>query len=81
MTISALVVTVDPRELDATLAGLAADPRLTVGERAGNRVPVVAETATAMDGDRLYRELRDAAGVWSVDVVMVDFSGDHDDAP
>lgn len=80
MTISALVVTVDPRSLQPALVRLASDHRLTIGERVGNRIPVVAETASAMAGDALYRELREGDGIWAVDVVMVDFSGEQDDA-
>lgn len=74
MTISALVLTLDQKNLETTLAMLDADSRLELGERFSNRVPVVAETSDSRAGRDLVEQLRDAPGVVMVDVVLVDFS-------
>ena len=77
MPTSALVITLDHREdwRDAALTELAGDPRLTLGTLQGPRLPVVAETATLAEGDRLVAdELPLVPGVQFVDVVLVDFS-------
>ena len=82
MAISGLVVILDD---DADAAGraiqsLAADPRLTVGERAGSRIPLVAETPSAEDDAALWSDLLATPGVKSVDVtfVSVDSPDDHE---
>lgn len=77
MPISGLVVTLsdDPSLHKIALDQLASDPRLTLGELHGNRLPVVAETDTVRQGTNLVREeLLDIPGVVFVDVVSVDFS-------
>lgn len=74
MTISALVVTLSRVRSEQTLALLASDPRLELGERFDDRVPVVCETSDCRAGYELVQALRDIPGVDKVDVVMVDFS-------
>jgi hypothetical protein len=79
MPISGLVVTLD-REDDDTLARLSRDGRLTIGERIGRVVPVVAETATLEEGVALVDGLTDVIGVTAVDVVSIEFfdaGGEH----
>ncbi len=77
MPISGLVVTLSdvPSLQKSALDQLASDPRLTLGELHGIRLPVVAETQTVRQGTDLVREeLLDIPGVVFVDVVSVDFS-------
>jgi nitrate reductase NapAB chaperone NapD len=79
MPISALVLTVDPEAPGDLLAALAADPRLTVGEAVGVRIPVVAETATARGGAELVEELLRTDGVLHVVVVCVELTEEGDE--
>jgi hypothetical protein len=76
MIVSSLVVTLtsEPLARAAALARLAEDVRLTLGEPIGDRLPVVAETATSGLGAALCEELGARDGVVKVDVVAVDFS-------
>jgi hypothetical protein len=79
--VSALVLTLDPdpRRRELLFQQLARDPRISTGPLAHGRLPVVVETETLAEGDRLVaEELPDLAGVLFVDVVLVDFS-DIDD--
>jgi hypothetical protein len=76
MIVSSLVVTLDPDPELRTraLAALAADTRLTLGEPFADRLPVVAETASAALGAALCEELAAQGGVLGVHVVAIDFS-------
>ena len=78
MTISGWVVTLtdDPGQQERALSALRGDGRLQLGERAGRKVPVVAETRTTREGEELLEALGGFPGVAFVDVVCVDFSGD-----
>ncbi len=72
MAISGLVVTLsDGAAGAAVLAVLRSDPRLTLGERFGRRVAVVAETPSAHDDRELFDELRATKGITHVDVTYV----------
>lgn len=64
----------DPARRRAALDALSADPRLTLGDACGNRLPLVAETETLDEGEALFAALAVAPGVLFVDVVSVDFS-------
>jgi len=77
MSISGLVVTVsDDGAAAAALSMLAADPRITLGERFGRRVAVVVQTPSA-DSDRLlWEQLRDTPGITHVDVTYVHLDSD-----
>lgn len=77
MTISALVLTLDPATAGATLARLAGDTRLTLGQAQGCQVPVVAETATSREGRALMEALQETPGIDLVHLVMVDFSDEE----
>lgn len=79
MVVSALVVTLstNPGPRAAALAALAADSRLTLGEPAGDRLPVVAEAESAAHGVTLCDALGAQPGVVRVDVVAIDFSLDQ----
>lgn len=79
MTISGLVVTLSPSPLRDSLEALGRDPRLTLGELQGNRLPVVAETATPEEGEALVEGLLTTPGVLFVDVVRVDFVEGRED--
>lgn len=72
MAISGLVVTLaeDPAGA-AALTVLKSEPRLTLGERFGRRVAVVAETPSARDDRELFDELRAMPGITQVDVTYV----------
>jgi len=74
MPISALVVTLDPALGEVAREVIATDPRVTLGEPQGNRLPVVTETETLSAGEELLRELGRIPGVLNVDVVGIDFS-------
>lgn len=85
MVTSALVVTLedDAQAACAAVDALAADGRLTLGERIGVRLPVVAETKGLGAAEALAEELLALEGVFAVDVVLVDFDpeGDVDGPP
>ena len=76
MIVSALVVTLsrEPGDRDLAMADLARDPRLTLGEPTGDRLPVVAETDSTALGAELCEALGGQPGVLRVDVVAIDFS-------
>jgi hypothetical protein len=75
MVISALVLTLSaqPVERLRALARLAADVRLELGEPVADRLPVVAESASAAEGAALCEALAEHDGVVRVDVVAIDF--------
>jgi hypothetical protein len=85
MVTSALVVTIDGDACmrRAAMDALTSDARLMLGELAGARLPVVAETSGLGTAERLVEELSAIPGVMFVDVVLVDFdpSSDVDEAP
>lgn len=76
MIVSALVVTLsrEPGDRDIAMSALARDLRLTLGAPAGDRLPVVAETASTALGAELCEALGSQPGVVRVDVVAIDFS-------
>lgn len=72
MAISGLVVTLSEHDAAAAaLLSLASDPRLTLGERFGRRVALVAETRSAHEDRLLFDDLRGLPGVANVDVAFV----------
>ncbi len=75
MVVSALVLTLTsvPALRARALAVLVADPRLVVGEAIRDRLPVVAEAASAGEGAALCDALAEHEGVVRVDVVAIDF--------
>ena len=81
MAISGLVVTLadDQAVADAAVALLKADPRLTIGERFGRRLALVADTPSVPADRSLWDELRQTPGVVYVDVTFVHL--DTDPAP
>ncbi len=81
MAISALVITLDddPQRRRAALEALRGDERLTLGEPAGNRLPLVAETRRAREGVELIEGLFTQPGIRFVDVVSVDLSDEIGD--
>ncbi len=85
MVTSALVVTLDKGSCArrGAIDALASDSRLTLGELAGARLPVVAETMGLGAAEALVEELSAVPGVVFVDVVLVDFDpeADRDTAP
>jgi hypothetical protein len=72
MIISALVLTLDHARADETIARLAAEPRLLLGQRIDNRLPVVTEVGTLGEGRDLYQALEQTPGVLLVSLVRVD---------
>lgn len=80
MVTSALVVTLDgdARKRGAVMDVLLGDRRLMLGEQAGLRLPVVAETTGLAAAEALVEELSAIDGVVFVDVVLVDFDPDAD---
>jgi hypothetical protein len=77
MPVSGVVITLvdDEEARRQALATLSGDPRLTLGEAMGTRLPAVIETETIGEGVRMVRdELPGVEGIAFVDVVSVDFS-------
>jgi hypothetical protein len=79
MPISGLVVTLDSgsAECGAALSQLAADPRVTLGDAVGAHLPVVTETSSAEEAERLVLEIEELAGISHVSVVSIDLSLDR----
>ena len=79
MPISGLVVTLDSgsAECGAALSQLAADPRVTLGTAVGAHMPVVTETGSAEEAERLVLEIEELAGISHVSVVSIDLSLDR----
>lgn len=72
MAISGLVVTLsDDAAAEAAFSALTSDPRLTLGERFGRRVAVVAETPGVHDDRELFNDLQGTPGITHVDVTFV----------
>lgn len=73
MAVSGLVVSLSPNESDAAhaIARLATDARLTLGERFGHRLAVVAETGGVGEDRALWDDLHAIEGVEGVDVTFV----------
>ncbi len=84
MSVSGLVVTLSEAEPEAlrALARLSTDARLTVGERFGRRLALVAETSGVGEDRELWDDLHAIDGVESVDVTFValDEPGDKQEA-
>lgn len=78
MAISGLVVTLadDKAAADAAVKLLGADKRLTIGERFGRRLALVADTPTVNADRVLWDELRETPGVAYVDVTFVHLDAD-----
>ena len=76
MPVSGLVITlsVDEAGQRSALAKLEADSRFTIGERKGNKVPVVLETESSAEDQSTWEELRSTPGVEFVALAYVDFS-------
>lgn len=81
MAISGLVVTLaeDDAAADATVTQLRADTRLTLGDRFGRRLALVADTPSIHADRDLWDELRETPGITNVDVTFVHL--DTDPAP
>jgi hypothetical protein len=73
MAISGLVVTLaeDDAAADAAVTMLEGDPRLTLGERFGRRLALVADTPSVHADRALWDELRGNPGITNVDVTFV----------
>lgn len=72
MAVSGLVVTLSKdAEGSAALSRLTADSRLTLGERFGLRIAMVAETPSAHEDRSLFDELRGTPGIVHVAVAYV----------
>lgn len=72
MAISGLVLTLsDDAAGAAVLSVLSTNPLLTLGDRFGRRVAVVAETPSAHADRDLFDELRGTPGITQVDVTFV----------
>lgn len=82
MTISSLLLTLSPEESARrqALATLAADPRLTLGEPIGDRLPLVLETPSAREAAQASEALLDVTGVTFVELVTVHFE-DQEEEP
>jgi hypothetical protein len=76
MPVSGLVLTLspDPGLRALALEALARDPRVTVGERIGARLPVVTETDTLLEHHALWSDLEAIDGVLLVQLAFHDFS-------
>lgn len=72
MAISGLVLTLsDDDAADSALAVLSLDPRLTLGERFGQKLAVVAETPGVESDRQLWDDLSRTPGIIHVDITYV----------
>jgi hypothetical protein len=79
--ISSLVLTLadDPSVAEPLLMELRRDPRFTIGERFGNDLPVVIESADRDEECALLEALFTARGLSKVDVVFVEVMNDAEE--
>ena len=73
MTISALVLSLDPSFTDTVTRRLSRIPELHLGPLHGTRLAVVVDAGDAEKGMEVTRMLLDTEGVERVDVVSIDF--------
>ena len=73
MVTSGLLLSVEPGQLAAIAVCLGQDSRLSVGAPVEEKLPVVAVTDDALEGEAVAESLRDVAGVRMVDVICVYF--------
>lgn len=72
MSISGLVLTLSDDDSAGTVVStLAADPRITLGEKFGRRLAIVAETSSVESDRELWDYLRGLPGITNVDVTFV----------
>jgi len=78
MPVSGLVVTLGGclARVDAALAALRADPRVTLGERVGPIQPIVVDTHDADEDRRAHKSLHDLEGILKIEIVFVGFDQD-----
>lgn len=77
MSISGLVLTLShDATADVAVSELAIDPRLTLGDRFGRRLAIVAETASVEADRDLWDRLRGTPGITNVDVAFVHLDAD-----
>ncbi len=76
MPISGWVLTLGPDESQRiqVVQRLQSDARVTVGEPAGARLPVVLETSSPNEGHAMIEDLSDSPGVLFIELVCLDFS-------
>jgi nitrate reductase NapAB chaperone NapD len=77
MCISGLVIALDQNDpsLDQTLALLAGDSCLVLGERQGRFLPASLEAKSGEASEIAHRRLEELPGIVKVDVVYVRFAG------
>lgn len=82
MAISGLMVTLcaDADATEQALRALSCDRRLTLGERVGRRLAVVADTPSADRDAELWNDLHALPGIESVDVTFVSVDGKNADS-
>lgn len=61
-------------ERETALCALQADPRVTLGEAHGDRLPLVLETRDRAEDASAWRALQAVPGVWALEVVFAEFS-------
>lgn len=76
MTISSLVITVDPERATELERTLACHPELELGAAVRNRLPAVLVTSDLRSSAEFAERLGETAGVLGVDVVRVDLVDD-----
>lgn len=81
MPISGLVLTLDLGHLEATLAALSADPRVTVGPREGHRLALALETESQAADKAAWAELRALPGITWIDLAYITIDPDEADHP
>ncbi|HRQ73914.1 MAG TPA: hypothetical protein PLU35_12890 [Phycisphaerales bacterium] len=82
MSISGLVVTLesDPQGAERAIRALRQDPRITLGDRAGERLAIVVETGSRFEDEEVYAALKSTPGVRFVDVAFVEFGSGEEGA-
>lgn len=82
MSISGLVLTLenDPPLAESAIRVLSQDPRITLGDRAGERLAIVVETGSRFEDEEVYAALKSTPGVRFVDVAFVEFGSGEEGA-
>lgn len=74
MPVLSAVLHLEPSKAEETLAELSRDPRIQLGPRHDNALPVVLETTSRNEDKVLWRHLEQHPGLCFTQLVFADFS-------
>lgn len=83
MAISGVVLTLadEAKAAEEAMRILGSDPRITLGERAGPRLPAVLETGSPSEDEAAWTWMSAVPGVRSVKLAFVDLAPDGEKEP